>query len=112
LEDERSFGSQTSIEFGCCNYDKDYDTTASSSDELQDKPIEVKKAMCKTLKETGQCDLDSRCSYAHNLEEMLKQPQNMRTEPCPSYHRRLGCMLGRECSFMHSDSSLADIVGQ
>jgi hypothetical protein len=32
LEYERNFGSQTSIEYGCCNYDKDYDTTASSSD--------------------------------------------------------------------------------
>lgn len=110
--DERDIGSQTSLDFVGCSYDKDYDTTASSSDDLQDKPIGPKTMMYRVHGETGKCESEAQCAYAHSLEELLKQPQTLRTEQCPSYHRRLGCMLGRDCSFAHCEKPLSDIVSE
>lgn len=109
---ERELGSQTSLDFAGCTSDKDYDTTASSSDDLQDKPVALKTTMCRQLIEGRRCALGGHCRHAHALEELLKQPQELRMEQCPSYHRRLGCMQGRDCSFAHCDKPLSDIMSE
>jgi hypothetical protein len=91
-------------------YERDCDTTASSSGDLSDKPVLVKSSICKEFLRQGSCREGDMCSRAHSLEELLKQPEASHTALCSSYHGHMGCTLGRDCSFVHSSGSLQEII--
>lgn len=102
--------SQTSIDCNFGKYERDWETTASSSGDLAEKPVQVKISLCKEFQNEGSCSEGVLCSHAHSLQELLKQPQASCASLCSSYHGRLGCPLGRDCSFTHNEQSLQDII--
>lgn len=92
-------------ESSCSLYDKDYETTASSSGDVTEKPVLTKRALCEEHMTTGICSLGGLCEYAHSLQEMLKEEQGFKAASCPNYHGKLSCSHGPDCTFIHSDCS-------
>lgn len=61
-------GSQTSLDCSYSKYERDCDTTASSSGDLNDKPVVVKSSLCKEFQSQGSCSEGILCSQAHSLQ--------------------------------------------
>eukprot|EP00929_Paragymnodinium_shiwhaense_P032235 TRINITY_DN17904_c0_g3_i1.p1 TRINITY_DN17904_c0_g3~~TRINITY_DN17904_c0_g3_i1.p1 ORF type:complete len:560 (+),score=124.68 TRINITY_DN17904_c0_g3_i1:163-1842(+) len=73
---------------------------AHADDELKPLPDLTCTKLCKTLIQTGNCDLPG-CKFAHNREELRATSTYHKTKFC-RFSRNGHCALGAKCNFAHS----------
>lgn len=59
-----------------------------------------KTEMCKNWMDTGFCEFQSACSFAHGNHELQKKsdvPKNYKTKMCKKFHKDLYCPYGARC---------------
>lgn len=64
--------------------------------------------MCKNMKNSGFCEYQDLCSFAHTPDELKEKtdvPKNYKTKLCKRYHKDLFCPYGSRCQFLHGEET-------
>ncbi|XP_023667886.1 mRNA decay activator protein ZFP36L1 [Paramormyrops kingsleyae] len=63
-----------------------------------------KTELCRTYEESGTCKYDTKCQFAHGIEELrgLNRHPKYKTEPCRTFHTIGFCPYGSRCHFIHN----------
>lgn len=69
--------------------------------------VKYKTEICKNWRETGVCEFQASCSFAHGDHELLTKvvPKNYKTKQCKKFHKDLFCPYGERCQFIHDKAA-------
>lgn len=77
-------------------------------------PKLYKTELCRSWADTGKCNYNDRCQFAHGVDEKRPVPRHpkYKTEMCQSYHQTGYCGYGARCHFIHNEEAhvLAQMV--
>lgn len=68
--------------------------------------VKYKTEMCKNWENSGNCEFEASCSFAHGLHELQQKkdvPKNYKTKLCKRYHKTMYCPYGARCQFLHGE---------
>lgn len=68
--------------------------------------VKYKTEMCKNWENTGHCEFEHSCSFAHGMDELKIKtdvPKNYKTKLCKRYHKAMYCPYGARCQFLHGE---------
>jgi len=68
--------------------------------------VKYKTEMCKNWENTGHCEFEDSCSFAHGADELKIKtdvPKNYKTKLCKRYHKQMYCPYGARCQFLHGE---------
>lgn len=65
-----------------------------------------KTEMCAKFQSTGSCPYNTKCQFAHGLEELKvsSKPKNWKTKMCRSWELNGFCSYGKRCCYKHGNS--------
>lgn len=65
-----------------------------------------KTELCAKFQQTGSCPYNSKCQFAHGLEELKSssKPKNWKTKMCRSWERSGYCSYGKRCCYKHGET--------
>lgn len=78
-------------------------TSASSIGSTENNSPLYKTELCASFLKNGECPYDSKCQFAHGIEELrgVKRLPKYRSKPCSNWLRSGTCRYGQRCCFKH-----------
>lgn len=64
-----------------------------------------KTEICRSHRQTGYCEYDSSCQFAHGIHELRPRHYGLKykTQECKNYHAEGYCRFGSRCKFIHDE---------
>ena len=94
---------------------QDNDSPTKTEKVQKKKPSRRMKAkkkteLCKSWIETGHCQYDSECKFAHGDHELRAKPEtslrNYKTIKCQKFHENMFCPYGSRCKYIHQSQEI------
>ena len=78
---------------------------------IENFKINYKTQLCRNFMDTGNCEFNEECAYAHGHNELIVKPspqcfnKNYKTKMCKQWHELTpgSCTYGDKCQFIHSE---------
>ena len=78
---------------------------------IENFKVHYKTELCRNFMETGYCEFDDDCAYAHGIEELKGRTlnhnnnRNYKTKLCKRWHELTPgqCTYGSKCQFIHDE---------